>query len=117
MAGQNQASSEPAHGKSAAPMPVTPSDETERPEGLAFDVVKDADLSGVPAGDQAPANPDAARTERTRYGKRRRCRAGGTGRPRTKYREGPRQGARRTLTGHRRRPGMRRPPASAAVLR
>lgn len=65
MAGQNQASSEPAHGKSAAPMPVTPSDETERPEGLAFDVVKDADLSGVPAGDQAPANPDAARTENT----------------------------------------------------
>jgi hypothetical protein len=65
MAEQNQASSEPAHSKGAAPMPVTPSDETERPEGLAFDVAKDADLSGVPTGDQAPANPDAARTENT----------------------------------------------------
>jgi|GEM_PF-1500541 hypothetical protein len=63
MAGQNQASSEPVHGKSAAPMPVTPSAETERPEGLAFDVAKGADLSGVPVGDQAPANPEAAPTE------------------------------------------------------
>lgn len=65
MAEQNQASSKPAHGTGAAPMPVTPSDETERPAGLAFDVAKDADLSGVPAGDPAPANPDAARTEST----------------------------------------------------
>ena len=31
--------------------------------GLAFDVAKDADLSGVPAGDQAPANSEAARTQ------------------------------------------------------
>jgi hypothetical protein len=65
MAGENQASSEPGQGKGAAPMPVTPSDETERPEGLAFDVVKGADLSGVPVGDQAPANPEAAHTENT----------------------------------------------------
>jgi hypothetical protein len=65
MAEQNQASGEPAHGKGAAPMPVTPSDETERPEGLAFDVPKGADLSGVPTGDQTPANPEAARIEHT----------------------------------------------------
>lgn len=47
------------------PMPVTPSDETERPEGLAFDVEKDADLSGVPTGDQTPENPEAADREET----------------------------------------------------
>ena len=45
------------------PVPVTPSAGTERPEGLAFDVEKGADLSGVPVGDQAPANPEAGRTE------------------------------------------------------
>jgi hypothetical protein len=41
------------------PVPVTPSAGTERPEGLAFDVEEGADLSGVPVGDQAPANPGA----------------------------------------------------------
>ena len=41
---------------------VTPSGETERPEGLAFDVEKGADLPGVPVRDQAPGNPGAART-------------------------------------------------------
>ena len=41
---------------------VTPSDETKRPEGLAFDVEKGADLPGVPVGDQTPRNPGAART-------------------------------------------------------
>lgn len=50
-------------GQDKAPAPVTPSDETERPEGLAFDVEKGADLSGVPTGDQTPANPEAAGTE------------------------------------------------------
>ena len=98
MAEQNQASTEPTHSKGAAPMPVTPSDETERPEGLAFDVAKGADLSGVPTGDQAPANPDAARTEDTVRRSRRRCRAGRSRRP-TKGQESPRPGARRTLTG------------------
>ncbi len=47
------------------PMPVTPSDETERPEGLAFDVKKGADLSGVPTGDQTPRNPEAAHMDET----------------------------------------------------
>jgi hypothetical protein len=42
---------------------VTPSEETERPEGLAFDVEKGADLSGVPVGDQTPGNPGAGHTE------------------------------------------------------
>lgn len=42
---------------------VTPSGETERPEGLAFDVEKGADLPGLPVGDQTPRNPGAARTE------------------------------------------------------
>ncbi len=45
------------------PVPVTPSAGTERPEGVAFDVKEGADLSGVPVGDQAPANPGAGRTE------------------------------------------------------
>ena len=49
----------------ATPMPVTPSAATKRPEGLAFDVEKGADLSGVPVGDQTPRNPDAARIEET----------------------------------------------------
>jgi hypothetical protein len=43
--------------------PVTPSEETEKPEGLAFDVEKGADLPGVPVGDQTPRNPGAAHTE------------------------------------------------------
>ena len=42
------------------PIPVTPSAGTERPEGLAFDVEKGADLSGVPVGEQTPADADAA---------------------------------------------------------
>jgi hypothetical protein len=42
---------------------VTPSEDTERPDGLAFDVEKGADLSGVPVGDQTARNPDAAQTE------------------------------------------------------
>ena len=39
---------------------VPPSDVTEKPEGLAFDVEKGADLPGVPVGDQTPKNPGAA---------------------------------------------------------
>jgi hypothetical protein len=38
------------------PAPVTPSEHTERPEGLAFDVEDGADLAGVPTGDQRPRN-------------------------------------------------------------
>lgn len=38
------------------PVPVTPSENTERPEGLAFDVEDGADLPGVPTGDQHPRN-------------------------------------------------------------
>jgi hypothetical protein len=44
-------------------VPVTPSEDTERPDGLAFDVQEGADLSGVPVGDQTASNPGAARTE------------------------------------------------------
>jgi hypothetical protein len=60
MADQDQASTEPAPGKVLNPVPVTPSRETERPPGLAFDVEQGADLPGVPAGDQTPKNPGAA---------------------------------------------------------
>jgi hypothetical protein len=43
--------------------PVTPTPDTARPEGLAFDVEKGAELPGVPAGDQTPRNPGAAHIE------------------------------------------------------
>jgi hypothetical protein len=36
-----------------------------RPEGLAFDVEPDADLTGVPVGDQRPRNPGAEHIEET----------------------------------------------------
>lgn len=42
---------------------VTPSEATERPDGLAFDVEKDTDLPGVPVGAQTARNADAADTE------------------------------------------------------
>jgi hypothetical protein len=57
---QHQASTEPTPDRVISPVPVTPSRETERPAGLAFDVDKGADLPGVPAGDQSPKNPGAA---------------------------------------------------------
>jgi hypothetical protein len=60
MAEQDQASTESAPEKVLDPVPVTPSRETERLAGLAFDVEKGADLPGVPAGDQTPKNPGAA---------------------------------------------------------
>ena len=59
MADQDHASTESASGKVLNPIPVTPSRETERPAGLAFDVEQGADLPGVPAGDQTPKNPGA----------------------------------------------------------
>ncbi len=61
MADQDRTSTEQAH--VVKPVPVTPSDQTERPEGLAFDVAKNADLHGVPAGSQTSSNPDAGHTE------------------------------------------------------
>jgi hypothetical protein len=43
-------------GTTPGPVPVSPSRNTERPEGLAFDVEDGADLSGVPTGDQHSRN-------------------------------------------------------------
>jgi hypothetical protein len=60
MADQDRTSAETAHDQIPDPAPVTPSEQTERPEGLAFDVEKGADLPGVPVGDQHPANPGTA---------------------------------------------------------
>ena len=64
---QDQASTDRAK-KTATPAPVTPSEETQRPAGLAFDVREGADLPGVPTGDQTPKNPHAATTEETGTG-------------------------------------------------
>jgi hypothetical protein len=58
---QNHASTARAT-KTATPAPVTPSKETRRPAGLAFDVEEGANLPGVPVGDQTPDNPHAATT-------------------------------------------------------
>ena len=63
MADQNRTGTEPAHGKVLKAVPVTPSEETERPQGLAFDVEKGAELPGVPVGDQTPRNPGSGHTE------------------------------------------------------
>jgi hypothetical protein len=63
MAGHDGESTEAADGKVLKPAPVTPAADTEKPEGLAFDVEKGADLSGVPVGDQSPKHPGAAHTE------------------------------------------------------
>ena len=64
MVDQNRTGTEPAHSKVLKAVPVTPSVETERPEGLAFDVEKGTGLPGVPVGDQTPRNPEAGHTER-----------------------------------------------------
>lgn len=63
MVDQDRTGTGPAHGKVLKAVPVTPSVETERPEGLAFDVAKGAGLPGVPVGDQSPSNPGAGHTE------------------------------------------------------
>ena len=63
MAEPDRASADTTHNRTMRSAAVTPSEDTERPEGLAFDVEKGADLSGVPVGDQTASNPDAARTE------------------------------------------------------
>jgi len=41
------------------PMPVTPGEDTERPEGLAFDVAEGTELPGVPTRTTA-TNEDSA---------------------------------------------------------
>jgi hypothetical protein len=63
MAERDRASAETTQNRTMKAVPVTPSEDTERPDGLAFDVEKGAGLSGVPAGDQTASNPDAAHTE------------------------------------------------------
>jgi hypothetical protein len=62
MADEDRASTEPTQDRTMKAVAVTPSGETERPEGLAFDVEQGADLPGVPVGDQTPKNPGATRT-------------------------------------------------------
>jgi hypothetical protein len=44
------------------PTPVTPSDETERPDGVAFDLPRGTDTPGMPRGDQRAANEAQAQT-------------------------------------------------------
>jgi hypothetical protein len=63
MAEQGRASADTTQNRTMRSVAVTPSEDTERPDGLAFDVEKGADLAGVPVGDQTASNPDAARTE------------------------------------------------------
>ena len=65
MADTDRPGAESTHHMASDPLPVKPSDKTERPEGLAFDVEPGADLTGVPVGDQTARHPDAAHTEET----------------------------------------------------
>ena len=60
MADQDRAGSEATQDQARNPIPVTSSEKTERPEGVAFDVEKGTDLTGVPVGDQHPGNPRIA---------------------------------------------------------
>jgi hypothetical protein len=64
MVDQDGTGTEPAHGKVLKAVPVSPSEGTERPDGLAFDVEKGVGLPGVPVGDQTPNNRGASHTER-----------------------------------------------------
>lgn len=59
MVDQDRTGTAPAHGKVLKALPVTPSVETQRPEGLAFDAAKGAGLPGVPVGDQTASNSEA----------------------------------------------------------
>jgi hypothetical protein len=63
MTEQDRTGTDAAQRRTMKSVAVTPSEHTERPDGLAFDTEKGADLSGVPVGDQAPSNRDAVRTE------------------------------------------------------
>jgi hypothetical protein len=60
MTNQDRESAGTTQNQSGSPVPVAPSARTERPEGVAFDVEKGADLRGMPVGDQHPANPGSA---------------------------------------------------------
>jgi hypothetical protein len=60
MAEQGRADADTTQNRTMKSAAVTPSEDTERPDGLAFDVEKGADLPGVPVGDQTARNPDAA---------------------------------------------------------
>jgi hypothetical protein len=44
------------------PMPVTPSEGTARPDGVAFDLPAGTQTPGMPRGDQRAANEDDAQT-------------------------------------------------------
>jgi len=44
------------------PMPVTPSEGTERPDGVAFDLPAGAQTPGMPRGDQRAVNEQDAQT-------------------------------------------------------
>jgi hypothetical protein len=46
----------------AVPTPVTPSEATERPDGVAFDLPAGTPTPGMPRGDQRAANEDEAQT-------------------------------------------------------
>src|ERR1017187_8261917 len=63
MAERDRASADTTQNRTMRSAAVTPSEDTERPDGLAFDVEKGADLAGVRVGDQTASNPDAAHTE------------------------------------------------------
>jgi hypothetical protein len=63
MAERDRASAATTQNRTMKSPAVTPSEDTERPDGLAFDVEKGAGLPGVPVGDQTARNPDAAHTE------------------------------------------------------
>jgi hypothetical protein len=63
MAKRDRASADTTQNRTMKGAAVTPSEDTERPDGLAFDVEKGADLPGVPVGGQTARNPGAARTE------------------------------------------------------
>jgi len=57
MAKDGKANAGPAQERTMKATPVTPSEDTVRPEGLAFDVEQGADLAGVPVGDRRATNP------------------------------------------------------------
>ena len=44
------------------PMPVTPSEGAERPDGVAFDLPAGTETPGMPRGDQQAANDEDAQT-------------------------------------------------------
>jgi hypothetical protein len=46
------------------PRPVTPSEGTERPDGVAFDLPAGTETPGMPGGEQRAANEDDAQTVR-----------------------------------------------------